>query len=522
MKEKLICIVILFFGLSAISQSTNISTKPINVSYIKLPSQPILDDSRRTFSTNSKYIYLHGFSKVNSGASLEIILDYQGIEDSEFEIERNLVENRDDEGQLISSYYTYKIVVDYYSHAAIQVINAVTGETTEQTFKESNTLRSDYYRSAEEAKKYYNHNRLNIKRRYRSEQWTRIIRRIRSYLNSRYGYIPFESGNETVQVLSSKKHPEYGTHLKVYEDLKNIFERMHYKDPIEGIALRAKPIIDTYEKIAEKYSGSKRKEKKLRHASYYNIAKIYYFFDQPEKTRAYALKMIENDFRPSDGRSWLEKSEELEEKFKINQINTRHLNIITEDLTIYDDSPFQEEEEKEKGERNKADEKPAENIIAYLITTANDTIATEISKPDISKIGYEVNLQIKDQNGAIRTTAFKASDCKTLALGNGEMYKSIQFKEASDGQNTLKFAKTLHESSKIELFIYNEKELVLKKPTEENGISTLTSDFIFGLNKKLALYADDCTEVKDRAGKGEFKNNQESLLQFCKNLSDCK
>ncbi len=502
------------------AQSTNIGREYFNVSHIKLPSNPILDNSKRTYSTNSKFISLHGFSKVNSGASLDFVLDYQGITEGEYEIEKNLVEEKDSDGKVISSGYEYRIIVDYTSSASLQIINSITGENIPQEYVESNTLTSKAYGSPDGAKKYYRSNSGNIKKRYRSEQWVRIIRRIRSFINETYGYIPYEIGNENFQILGSKKHPEYQTHQKAYEALKSIFERMKYNEPIDALALRLEPIIDSFEEITKKYTNTKRKERKLRYASYYNIAKIYYYLDQPEKAIEYGQKLIDNDYNPSDGRAILNMAENLKEKFAVNQLSTRHFDIITEDLTSEEDLSLPDEED---GTKNTSSKEVSENSIAYLITATNDTIASEISSLDISKIGYTVDLQLADENGAVRTTSFNADDCKTLALGNGEIYKVIAFDEASKtGKGISKFVKTLHESNTIELFLFNEKELVLKIPSAEKGVSTLKPDFIFGLNKKLAEFAKECPNTVNRVNKSEFKNNQDGLLSFCKALSDCK
>ncbi len=520
MNKRLLLIITLLCYVFTSAQSTNMERKYFNVSYIKLPSNPILDDSKRTFTTNSKFISLHGFSKVNSGASLDFVLDYQDITASEYEIERNEVEEKDSDGNVVSTYYEYRILVDYTSSASLQIINRITGENIPQEYVESNRLKSRAFSNPDEAKNYYRSNSASLKKRYRSEQWVRIIRRIRSYINETYGYIPYEVANENFQILSSKKHPEYDTHQNTYNELKSIFERMKYTEPIDALILRVKPIIASFEEITKKYTSTKRKERKLRYASYYNIAKIYYFMDQPEKAIEYAQKVIDNDFNPSDGRAIINMAENLKEKFAVNQTSTRHFDIVTEDLTTEVDLSLPEEEENNSTTSTK---EVSENIIAYLITTANDTIAAQISTADISKIGYSADLQITDENGAVRTELFKAEDCKTLALGNGEIYKTIAFDEASKSKESVsKFAKTLHESDKIELFLFNGKELVLKAPDAEKGTSTLTPDFVFGLNKKLASYAKDCSGTVDRVNKSEFKNNEAGLLAFCKALSDCK
>ncbi len=518
MKIKLLLTFTLFCYALSIAQSAKLDRKPFAVSYIKLPSSPILDDSKRTYSTNSKFIHLQGFSKVKSGASLDITLDYHDIAVGEFEIRKEKRQQKDSDGNVTSTWYEYFAVVDYNSSATIQVSNALTGENYKEDFYETNTLTSSSYRNYEGAEKYFYDNRNGIRKRYRSEQWVRIIRRIRSFLNETYGYIPYETTNENVLILGSKKHPEFEAQQKAYEELKGIFERMKYTEPIDAISLRLQPILESFEQTANKYSGTKRKERKVRHACYYNISKIHYYLDNPDKAKEYAEKIIETDISASDGRSLLEKADRLAAKFVVNETDNRHFDIVTEDLTEIDiDETIEEDTQKSMPEE------PSDDILAYLITTSNDTITTHIATNDIAKIGYVVNVQTKDQNGAVHVNTYKAEECKTLALANGDIYKTIGFDEVSTETKLShqKLAKVLHESDQIELFLYNQKELVLRSPENDKGTSTLKPDFIFGVNKKLAQYASNCEEVASRANKGEFKNNQEGLLQFCNALSNC-
>ncbi len=523
MKKKLSFFIVIFCYAVATAQSTNMDRKYFGVSHIKLPSSPILDDSKRTFSTNSKFISLYGFSKVNSGATLDIILDYQGIVVDDYDIVQHKVEDRDSDGKLIRTRYEYQVVVNYNSRAAIQISNSLTGESNQEHYLENNIFKSGMYRSYENAKKYYVGNGNSIKKRYRSEQWVRLIRRIKSDLNEIYGYVPFEVNNETLLILSSKKHPEYTTHQKLYTEAKTIFERMKYNEPIEGLALRLKPIIGSFEEITTKYTGTKRKERKIRHASYFNIAKMHYYMDNAEETRKYGQKIIDNDFNVSEGRRLIGLADRLNERLAVNQLSSRHFDIITEDLTDIDYSNVPEEQEGNFNNQEQ-DEDPSENIIAYLITSTNDTITAQISSTNINKIGHTAELYVKDSNGGMQLNTFKAEETKTLALANGEIYTTLIFDEISTGTKVSgpKFVKTLHQSDQITLHLFNGKELVLKAPDTDKGVSTLTPDFVFGIHKKLALYAEDCPNLQSRANNNEFKNNQESLLEFCQALSNCE
>ncbi|WP_109302709.1 hypothetical protein [Aquimarina sp. AU474] len=520
MKKKLLFVIVLFCYAISFAQSTNMDRKRFGVSYIKLPSSPILDDSKRTFSTNSKFISLYGFSKVNSGASLDIILDYQGIAVDDYDIVKNKVEDRDSDGKLIRTRYEYQVIVDYNSRAAIQISNSLTGESNQEHYLENSIFKSGIYKSYDGAKKYYAGNATAIKKRYRSEQWVRLIRRIKSDLNEIYGYVPFEIKNETFLILSSKKHPEYVTHQKLFDEAESIFDRMKYNEPIDGLALRLKPLIDSFEKITTKYTGTKRKERKIRHASYFNISKMYYYMDNPEEAKKYAQKIIDNDFNLSEGRRLISLADRLKERLDVNQLANRHFDIVTEDLTNLDYSDVPEEDNFQELKQQKEVDIP---IIAYLITTANDTLTAQISNTNISKIGYTVDVHLKGDDNNLQPNTFKAEEINTLALANGEIYKTITFDEVSTGTNVPgpKLVKTLHESDQITLYVFNDKELILKTPNSDKGTSTLTPDFVFGIHKKLALYAADCPKLKTRAQNNEFKNNQESLLEFCKALSNC-
>ena len=183
---------------------------------------------------------------------------------------------------------------------------------------------------------------------------------------------------------------------------------------------------------------------------------------------------------------------------------------MTEDLTQV---PQYYEEEDRK----------TEDVLAYLITKANDTIAAKISNINLNKISYDVDLITIDEKGKTKNVRYNASESKTLALTNEEMYKVIAFDEVKKGSTTseLKCAKVLFESDKIELFLFNNKELIIKKPNEK-GISTMTPKFAFGFNKQLAAFCGDCSSLTEKTSNKEFKNNEESLIEFCKLYSKCE
>jgi len=113
MKKTIIMVFALTCYAISFSQSTNLDREYFSVSYVKLPTKPILDDSKRTFSSNTRSIYLKGFSRVNSDGTLDINYKFNGTTIGEVDIRKTKHEKKDKEGNVTSTTYSYKIHVPF-------------------------------------------------------------------------------------------------------------------------------------------------------------------------------------------------------------------------------------------------------------------------------------------------------------------------------------------------------------------------------------------------------------------------
>lgn len=527
MKKITILLFLICYSFSY-AQSSNLDRENFNVSYVKLPSNPILDDSKRTYSSNTGAITISGFSRLKSNGTIDINYTFNGTEIGEVNINKRKIEKKNKEGKVISTSYKYKVTVPYNSTAIMTVSNAITAESYEKTFSESTVYESSEYDSYNAAQNHYNNNRSTLRNKYKSSHSSNLKSNAKSHLDYTYGYIPYENKYEYFWILSSKNHPEYGKHQEAYQKLKTIFDGMKYDQPIENLNAEVIPIIDYFNDVAARFPGDKRKIRKIRYASYYNIAKIYYYLDQPEKTREYAQKIIDNDYDKGDGESFLSDADKLAEKLKINEIDSRHLAVVTEDLSHL---PTEEENEEEVAEKtidldiNKA----------FLITKENDTLAVDIKTSDIPAIAYTLKTVEYDNNGTpIGTRSRNASKCKELVfVDSGARFKNVEFKESSLksgevdagqmllGGATEKLCLVLYESDKINLYKFAGKELVLYPEGAKKGKSTISAAFLLGFKNNLAKMAGDCEKVASKAKNKEYSNDEDGLLKFCKELSDC-
>lgn len=528
--KRLLLLTTVLLSFNSFAQSTDLDRERFHVSYVKLPTDPVVENDKRTYSINLNGVTIQGFSKVNAPGTIDVKYNFSGTNVNNAEIKKIKHEKKNKDGKVISTTYTYKAQAKFTSSATINVINAITVESYEKSFQESADYTSKEFDSYYRAEKYYKDNKYDIKSNYRSQQKKSIKRVIESYLNSRYGYRPYSTSSEFLWILGSKRHPEHQKHHENYNKMKNIFVKMKYDEPMDDITKELGSVIEYFNGVIARYPGTKRKMRKVKYASYFNLANIYYYLDMPEKVKENAQKIIDNGYDKSDGKRFLREAEALAKSLDKNKMKSRHMKVLTEDIS----NMKEEEDAKEVSQQPKT----AFNLElnkAYLITQKNDTVLVDMNTSDIAKIGYDLRTIQYDTNGTpIGTRIKKAKGCKELLFVDGLHYKNIKFKESSIksgsvsvgqaafGSATDKLCKVLFESDRIGLYKFNNKELVIVPAGSENGKSTLGMSFVFGFKKNLAKLAKDCPEVAKQAKEKAYKNTEESLLKFCNDLSNCK
>lgn len=149
------------------------------------------------------------------------------------------------------------------------------------------------------------------------------IRTVNNRLNFMYGFTPIEY-EDYLWILNSKDHPEYQTQQEAIQAVKELFKTMKADQPIVELENNLAPLIDYLQSLKTKYKGDDKRNRKLRYSAYYNLSKIYYYLDKPEKAREEAEGLIKNEFDEKDGESLAEIANSLTEAMKIAKTNTRH------------------------------------------------------------------------------------------------------------------------------------------------------------------------------------------------------
>jgi len=219
-----------------------------------------------------------------------------------------------------------------YSFSARATVYDYKGSTVVSNYilfdrESKRTYKSPEYANAVEATNNFNNKILETKANLAKQLVNGAISNLNNYLNTSYGYA-IQKVNDIFWVLNNKKHPEYAEQQKAWNNFKSAIVLMSPDESLDKVKAKMKPVIDYYEKVKTIYTSSDKEGRKLRYASYYNLAKIYLYLDDPASAMREADALAMNDYDENDGRNLRAMAESLDEQLKKNNASTRHFPVV--------------------------------------------------------------------------------------------------------------------------------------------------------------------------------------------------
>ncbi len=541
MKRSALLLLVGFVTLSSYAQKVDLDRQYIKVKYTNLPTNPILDESFRTYSVESNNrrvadkIKVYGFEKLGTEATINVNIDIDRVIIDEVKISKREKVNKDKDGKITSTDRFYTPVITYSTRGSYSVKNSQ-GKPLSFTLGTQKTHKGSEYNSYSKASNYYKNNSANLKSKFQREFVSNSTYQINRKLNRLYGYEPYVD-NELFWILDSKKNSDYAGHNKALADMKSMLGKISHEAPLDELQKELDPIVAYFESVVPNYTEvKKKKHRKMRYASYYNIGRLYYHFDMPDKALEYANKVIENDYDKKDGKRLIKDVEALKKAFEVNKLTTRHFPVVTVDNSgsndvasaedeIVDDAPVAKDKYIETIFTN-SDGSTVEGKLKLKLTDDVD-----VSKLDLTKY-FKNSLKVYtlDDDGNAKSKNYFARQNASYVV-NGSEYAAVKFNSnSSESQgNTVSldgakfyFAKVLYKSDKISVYQYK-NELVLFKAGAKKAQSTSSLAFSIGFKKKLAKLVADCPDLASLAKEGSFSNTGESLVAFAQEYKDgCK
>lgn len=282
--------------------------------------------------TPENSVLLEGWRKLPEGGHITIQLKLDDLLPEAIQLKERTETIRDRTGQVTGSRNFYHEEVQY-SFAATAMVKDYKGAhiTDIELASRSNKY---VYRSPEFALKplaqgYFALNTLKITGELYRQCINRAVERLSETLTDDFGFKEV-SADDVMWIVDSRKHPEYEAHRKAYQLLNGIFFGMNAGTNMDSIREQVKPVIDYFESIKTTYSSFSRHDRKLRYASYYNLAVLYYYLDDPDKMMNEAQGLRLNDYESRDADGFERTARWLKGLFESTHIYTRHFTIDTE------------------------------------------------------------------------------------------------------------------------------------------------------------------------------------------------
>lgn len=337
------CTTLLF--ISAFAQRVDLDRFNFTASFRDFPDEP-LPTEYKTYNVRieaspslglgysavnlENMISIEGLKKVAGTGHITILamLDDIVIERTETK-ERVQVTKDKNNLEIRKSFFATEMI---YSFSARATVYDYKGSTVISNYilsdrENKRTYKTSEYSNPVDAANNFNNKILEIKSNLSKQLVSGAISNLNSYLNTNYGYA-IQKVNDIFWVLNNKKHPEYGEHQKAWNNFKNAIVLMNPDEPLDKVKEKLKPVIAYYEKVKTIYTASDKEAKKLRYASYYNLAKIYLYLDDPTAAMREADALAMNDFDESDGRNLRAVAESLDEQLKKNNASSRHFPVV--------------------------------------------------------------------------------------------------------------------------------------------------------------------------------------------------
>lgn len=217
--------------------------------------------------------------------------------------------------------YTFSAMADINDYKGAHVETIVLAD---RGYKQ--TYKSPEFANRAVAEGYFLVNSLVVTERL----YKNCVNRAMNYLSSRvtedFGFSE-RTATDFMWIIDSKKHPEYQAHRQAFLTVSEVLFNVSANRSLEGVKEQLAPAIAYFESIKKKYTSSSKHDRKIRYASYYALAKIYWYLDDPQSMIREASGLVLNDFDSKDGKSLETSAMQLKNLFTQTNFTSRHFPI---------------------------------------------------------------------------------------------------------------------------------------------------------------------------------------------------
>jgi hypothetical protein len=342
--RKAIIIAVQLVCLGVYAQKVDLDRFYFSAAYRDLPRTP-LDTSYHTFSVSAQTgplsklvlkpvdleqrVSMDGWRRITSGAHLLVDFRFDDVIIEQTGVKENVEVLKDKNGKETGKRSTYVMQVTY-TYGAQAKLTDYRGQSvasfTFATRDEKRVYNSESFLTSAEANAYMRFGLLVITNELIKQSSNEAVNSLNATLTLNYGY-PDRVVNDFFWLLNSRKHPEYENAHRAWITFKQAITNMRPDEPLDQVKADMKPVIDYFNSVKKKYNSNSKADKKLRYASYYNLAKIYWYLDDPDAGINEANELEINGFDSKDAYGLENGATNLKEQLRSAKRDSRHFKL---------------------------------------------------------------------------------------------------------------------------------------------------------------------------------------------------
>jgi hypothetical protein len=343
--KKLYFFAFLLFPIALVAQkSVDLDRYRFSVQFRSLPELQ-LDSTYRTYNVEvegskmmqpflqdmspEKTVLLEGWRKLPQDGHIAIKVKLGDLLPESVSVKERAENIKNRNGQITGTriYYRQEVVYSFDASATLtdyKGMHIMDQQLANRTYKQ--VYQSPEFSIKQLAEGYFVLNSLAVTKELYRDCVNNAMHYLSERITNNFGFSE-TTANDFMWIIDSRKHPEYAAHRQAFQQMNEILFSMNANSSIEGAREQLKPVIDYFEKIKKKYPSTNRHDRKIRYASYFNLAVLYYYLDDPQAMMKEANGLELNDYDAKDAKGFVQTATWLKNIFHKTNIYSRHFNI---------------------------------------------------------------------------------------------------------------------------------------------------------------------------------------------------
>ncbi len=274
-------------------------------------------------------VILEGWKKLSEKGHVIIEVKLEDLLPENVSVKERVAVTKDKNGVVTSTktfyrqevIYTFAAIAKISDYKGMHIMDIVLADrATKQVF------RSPEFPVKQIAEGYFLINALKTTNDLYRTSVNNAIHYLSNEISSNFGF-SIVTVNDYMWVIDSRKHPQYTAHRAAFLKMNEYLFNLNANTSIAGLREKLQPVIDYFEQIKNIYNTTSKHDRKIRYASYFNLAVLYYYLDDPQSMMKEANGLKLNDFDSKMGTAFQQTALQLKNIFENTKIYTRHFSI---------------------------------------------------------------------------------------------------------------------------------------------------------------------------------------------------